>query len=1729
MQTFNELIQKTKSNCVNCVFTYKKQKKQKRKFKKIKKPQGFYDWMIHGSYQDQRNNYQVKSIMMRDEWSYYRNYTDQLGVGYSSNNAGDGPVTIQRDDLFYKTFFVTRIIPELKNYFSIPSALKTTRYISLRSHMYKLSMCLTNKMHEHVQYIQCIVSHSILNYYMITEVRYKLNLIKRKLFLQSIKYKAFLNPDNTIQLGVGYSSNNAGDGPFYEEIEIKHVEAILQLQEVFDFEHGDIINSENFQIYILMRPIPIIRVRLLNGISLQDVFDHFFTDDKQLQAFDIKSGVIPAFACLVVLIEHLEIVKIKIGNASIYNNLERIFYLLYDLSRANNTGDVGFAVARAVHTIMEGKIMERCIKNIDTAVKILFSLDLQSNNNDDEPFFMKIRDMLENYVMWKDSPLFKKLYKLIMYIVSFFLFKDPDCTYESYGYTRLEVEILKRNYNSKGDFMFTLIDTITFLCEKGYQVYKDGYSSSIFHSSSKYVEFHKKCQSIIERSHFLNQTEALDENEYLAELESLLEKGEDILKCSKFLNKFDAAVVGKLVGQLRSIKLDVLTFKGATRARKAPLGILIYGNSGIGKTTLTRILIKQFCNVNGLSDADEYIYFRNCAEEFWNNFRTCMHTVILDDVSNEHPNLGDPKSVNEIIRIVNDANFVPNQASLEDKGRIPLRCKLCIATTNVKNLHAHHYFSCSCAVQRRVPHVITPTVKPEYLNEITGTLDPSKVPIVPEGAFDDLWYFKVERVQTVPIDSNKTIQGQAKFELIHERIEMPEFIEWYTKTINDFNINQNVVENAITNIRKTKACSVCKLPTAYCKCEVQSIEAELLKFAWLTWCYSLCNELFCAIVVLIMPYLGLRPFGFDTVTYLLRRPQVALRYFSCLGERVCAQYGRPKYLIGVPAALTVVYASYQLYKTTKNLQGNNQSKSEDNGKKPQPSDMDKRDPVWYNDKFELTPADVSRTTLSSKGNIDTIKRLFSSNCVFIRCVVNETSTRPSKAFCIGGQLYITNNHSIPNIEEIEVNLVQQSSKQGITSNIDFVLNEKDIMRIPDKDLCCFIVRNLPPKKDLSKYFCEPSFKANTHAFYFGKNEDGSIFDKNVENIKFIKEFTPALIRATGYIPSVEKWIGHVKEPTRNGDCGAILVSESYYGYCIVGIHMQGLDEIVASTTLDSSIIKRFTEWGDRYFIDAQQPILQSQNHKVELASLNRKSCLRYIEEGHAHVYGSFVGFRPNSKSKVESSLMSEVVKSFGYVEKFGKPVFGWKPYRIAALDCLNIPYKMNTAILDECVNAFINDIKMNIPKEQLANLHVYDDFTVLNGAAGVNYVDKIVRNTSAGFPFRKSKKHFMFSVPPQHDLQDPVDVTDEIKEIYHEMLNRYKSGQTAGCVFTAHLKDEPVSKAKQESGKTRVFSGANLPWTMVVRKYLLSLVRVIQENKTLFEAAPGIIAQGPEWNLLYQYLVKHGPNKIIAGDYGKFDKRMLAAIIIAAFTFIREICEYSGNYTEEDLKVIEAIGYDIAFSFQDFNGDLIQLFGSNPSGHPLTVIINCLVNSLYMRYVYYIENPKKECISFKQHVNLMTYGDDNIMGVSDDVPWFNHTVISNRLSEIGVVYTMPDKTSESVPYINIKEASFLKREWRFDLNMNKFVAPLDEESIEKMLLTWVRSKSITEQEQAIAVLSSANREYFFHGEEIFREKRKMFDEIVEKCDLTKYVEETTLPTYGQLLSEYNDRFEPESL
>jgi hypothetical protein len=269
---------------------------------------------------------------------------------------------------------------------------------------------------------------------------------------------------------------------------------------------------------------------------------------------------------------------------------------------------------------------------------------------------------------------------------------------------------------------------------------------------------------------------------------------------------------------------------------------------------------------------------------------------------------------------------------------------------------------------------------------------------------------------------------------------------------------------------------------------------------------------------------------------------------------------------------------------------------------------------------------------------------------------------------------------------------------------------------------------------------------------------------------------------------------------------------------------------------------------------------------------------------------------------------------------------------------------------------------------------------------------------------------------------------------------------------------------------------------------------------------------------LFKFIRTHGDKNIFAGDYSKYDQRMPTQLIIAALRILIDFAKEC-DYTNEDITVMRAMVSDISSPFIAFNGDLLQLIeGGHISGNSLTVIINGIAGSLNLRCGYFHFYPR-ELDTFRHHVSIMTYGDDNAGSVSKSRKRFNIRDFSAFLSKYGQTYTMPDKESKLVPYMSISNTEFLKRKSVYHAALGYEIGALSETSIMKMLHNHVwsqeRSKQQTMESASAQNIGTALSEWFNHGPEIYEQRRLQMSEIAEISGIDYMCKDELKLTYDE--------------
>jgi hypothetical protein len=332
-------------------------------------------------------------------------------------------------------------------------------------------------------------------------------------------------------------------------------------------------------------------------------------------------------------------------------------------------------------------------------------------------------------------------------------------------------------------------------------------------------------------------------------------------------------------------------------------------------------------------------------------------------------------------------------------------------------------------------------------------------------------------------------------------------------------------------------------------------------------------------------------------------------------------------------------------------------------------------------------------------------------------------------------------------------------------------------------------------------------------------------------------------------------------------------------------------------------------------------------------------------------------------------------------------------------------------------------------------------------------------------------------------------------------------------VWIATLKDERRPIAKVDAGKTRVFAACPMHFAIVFRQYFLAFFAWIMKNRIKNEIGVGTNVYSMDWHFTALQLRKYG-SKVIAGDFSNFDGSLRQDVMWKILEFINQWYD-DGS---ENALIRKVLFEEICNARVLVDGELVNWDHSQPSGNPGTVIFNSIFNQIVMRMAY-LECRKRLGIGmycdFTDNVSMQTYGDDNVLNISDRViEWYNQKTITDALASMGLTYTDEAKTGELVEYRTLEEISYLKR--KFVLNDRGFYqAPLDIKVCKEMP-NWIRgtAKKEATKENALAALV----EISLHGQEVYDSCRKQLWQsmFANECP-------TRLPTYAEMI-DHMERF-----
>lgn len=447
-----------------------------------------------------------------------------------------------------------------------------------------------------------------------------------------------------------------------------------------------------------------------------------------------------------------------------------------------------------------------------------------------DDFIVSARKVLDNTEIFRGSEIYAKFYRLLLYLIGTELLSVDETSKFKSCFKGVEFEAKRKGYHLGADFFFTVCDTIIFILERGQAFCATGDWHSIFHSGDRYSKWLIEVQEVqAQAAQLSNATiHGIIIEEFRRKLNELIEQGHHIYKVAVGAKDERAMLINKLVINLEYTRANDLNKITAQKEREAPYAILVVGQSSIMKSAFTNILFYEFGKHVGLpyEDAEgnkSYLYTRTGTDKFWSGFDSSYWGIRFDDIAYMNPDkaMGLDPTISDIIQVVNNVPFVPEQAEIDRKGNVPVLAQWVCATTNTDHMNAKAYFSYPLAFKRRFPFVIELAVKKEY--ELTGgMIDASKIPALGtyEG-YTNVWNIQVKRV--IPAGSANAGENQKDGRLVcHEYFtDIHAFLKWYRDNIDEHRRKQKSAMDAERHFAKVKLCRKCGMPICDCVVDME--------------------------------------------------------------------------------------------------------------------------------------------------------------------------------------------------------------------------------------------------------------------------------------------------------------------------------------------------------------------------------------------------------------------------------------------------------------------------------------------------------------------------------------------------------------------------------------------------------------------------------------------------------------------------------------------------------------------------------------------------------------------------------------------------------------------------------------------------------------------------------------------------------------------------------------------
>lgn len=1124
-------------------------------------------------------------------------------------------------------------------------------------------------------------------------------------------------------------------------------------------------------------------------------------------------------------------------------------------------------------------------------------------------------------------------------------------------------------------------------------------------------------------------------------------------------------------------------------ARPQPLGFILTGGSGIGKSTFTTLLHSAIASKEGLvSDTSSMFYYSPANFQTYND---SQHTCVFDDIDT-NPNDKTQNHVDVVIKYMNTKPFNIEASGVEDKGQFWAKFLVGIYSSNNPLCNLRGFTTTPVAFWRRFRYSIDLIPNPKFCCEIGDnglrTLDTKKIT---NEDVPCLWEEIIISEFHYPTYNHKLPYDVAPYQVVAKFKQVNPEDKILSQALNYLALNAHSYiskQLSIVGDDRGGLCSECNLPICDHNDGMEccdSLEKFLLLSPQADIILTLNQQRFQNAVFYITPiliyfhkilcswmYFLYSLFSVTTPVVVYFQDYVYAYARRCLVDSVY-QTGKNLMLPTVSTGF-IYFVITLLIEKRRNLELERMIRNQGNVV-----------PNEYlfpaNDKFRRIPTERTVRSTNPGYNPESFMKLVSSCFVnlnyngmklsgvqigrgFILCPRHLFCSTKSPIRCglidYGGTLTVTKLMERAEIKDIKPRLIE--------------LPERDLVMVfvPEIVTVDYIYKRLGETQAVEDYSPDDSFLLKS---------DGTFINGSVQ---------AARLRGNVVINNY-LWRGSF--PTVDGDCGSLVIGVSGNVCTVLGMHV-GLFEnakMSIAEDIEGALMKaKISNYHLVLPVKSQvSPDLELQSTRgtLDFTDLPLNSNLGVVlakpDPISAVVYGTATGyhntrFSSNVVDMPFAEMWDPLIEEFSgekgeMVKPIAKGFMGedgyWvTPYTVNLDGASNIGGDINK--WEKSYLDFVEPVVNLVGLSQVSPMSLHEAMAGVPGTV----IGSLDMNTSAGPPFNCPKNRVMevskdreFAVSP--DLMAQIDDMLEIVDVQDSMFSP---------VANHVLKDEPISLKKQEAGKIRVFNVLSASFNILLKQYFGPISALMRRHPYCFESAIGMDVTSYQWGQLFDWLNVF-PNWG-AADNSFFDVKQSSIewlYVVKVIMHIAGLC----SYDERSLRILRNLLGSCSYVTRNIQGDYFQTSHMMPTGFWLTIFANGIRNSLQRRYAYFSLRPIDCTDTFRESVRQMVLGDDNIM--TTNKVWFNQQAIQHVVKEFGAVLTSASKSSVIEKFDTAQTVSFLKRS--FVIRDGVMFAPIEIKTLIKMGCKRVKSKNISDRDQVMGIYCNILSEAFMHGPEMF--------------------------------------------